>query len=151
MAVPTASSSSRSHNIFDSVLAALMVIAALWFAAFVYQRTGTGSLSAYEFSVRLPSAAGLGAGSDVRVGGLKIGTVYALELEPKSYRALIRLWVRSDLSLPKDSSAAVVIPALGSSYLSIAPGRSAISIKPGDMLSIPDAKPQAPPALAPSS
>lgn len=151
MAVPTASSSSRSHNAFDSILAALMVIAALWFAAFVYQRTGTGSLSAYEFSVRLPTAAGLSAGSDVRVGGLKIGTVYALELELKTYQALVRVRVRSDLSLPEDSSASVITPALGSSYLSIAPGRSAISIKPGTLLPIPDAEHQAPPSLAPSS
>lgn len=151
MAVPAASSSSRSHNIFDSILAALMVVTALWFAAFVYQRTGTGSLSAYEFSVRLPTAAGLSAGSDVRVGGLKIGTVFALDLEPRTYQALIHVRVRSDLGLPKDSSVTVITPALGSSYLSIDPGRSAISIKPGATLSMPGAKPQGPRGLAPSS
>lgn len=140
MAVPTASSAARSHNIFDSILAALMIAMALWFAAFMYQRTGTGSLSSYEFSVRLPTAAGLTSGSDVRVAGMKVGTISELDLEPRNYQALVRLRVRSDLNLPEDSSVSVVTPAMGSSYLSIVPGRGAMSIQPGQTLSMPEVR-----------
>ena len=137
MAVPTVSSSIRSHNVFDSILAALMIVAAVWFLIFIHQRTGTGSFSAYEFSVRLPTAAGLIPGSDVRVAGMKVGTVATLDLEPKSYRALVRLRVRADLGLPLDSSIAIVTPMMGSSYLAITPGQSKGQVKPGWLLSAP--------------
>lgn len=135
MAVPTASSYAKSHNIFDSVLAALMILTALGFLAFINQRTGTGTFSDYEFTVRMPTAAGLIRGSDVRVAGMKIGAVSGLALETKSYRALVRLRVRSDLKLPQDSRLSVVTPAMGSSYLSVSPGRSPATIQPGAVLS----------------
>ena len=134
MAVPTPSALSRSHNIFDTVLAAAMIAAAVAFLVFILVRTGTGHLTSYEFTVQLPNAAELSLGSDVRLSGVKVGSVSGLSLDPARYTAFVRITLRDDIRLPVDSVLTVAAPALGNSYLSITPGRSSRLVAPGEIL-----------------
>lgn len=124
MAVPTPSALSRSHNIFDTALAAAVIVVAAAFLVFVYVRTGTGRLASYEFTAELPNGGGLSVGSDVRMSGLKVGSVSGLALDPVRYIALIRISLRDDIEVPVDSVVAIAVPMLGTSYLSVSPGRS---------------------------
>jgi len=134
LAVPTPTAVSRSHNIFDTVLAAAMIVVAAAFLAFVQMRTGTGRLTSYEFTARLPTADSLSVGSDVRLSGMKVGSVSGLSLDPVRYSALIRISLRDDIRLPIDSVLTVAAPALGNSYLSISPGRSTRLVAAGEVL-----------------
>ena len=134
MAVPTPTAVSRSHNIFDTVLAAAMIVVAAAFLAFVQMRTGTGRLTSYEFTAQLPTAGSLSVGSDVRLSGMKVGSVSGLSLDPVRYTALIRISLRDDIRLPIDSVLTVAAPALGNSYLSISPGRSTRLVAAGEVL-----------------
>jgi phospholipid/cholesterol/gamma-HCH transport system substrate-binding protein len=75
---------------------------------------------------------GLNVGTDVRLSGIKIGTVSALMLDPKTYQATVHLSIKSDVKLPDDSSIMVTSTGLlGNSYLSISPGGSDGMIPPG--------------------
>ena len=67
---------------------------------------------------------GLAVGTDVRLAGIKIGTVSDLTLDPKTYLVTVHMNIRNDIKLPTDSSV-LVTPAgfLGGQYLSITPGR----------------------------
>ncbi len=38
--------------------------------------------------------------SDVRIGGIKVGGVSGLSLDPKTYKAIVRLRIRSDVQIP---------------------------------------------------
>ncbi len=134
MAVPTPTAVSRSHNIFDTVLAAAIVVAAAAFLAFVQVRTGTGRLTSYEFTAPLPTADGLSIGSDVRLSGIKIGSVSGLSLDPVRYTVFVRISLRDDIGVPVDSVLVAVEPALGNSYLSISPGRSSRLVAAGEIL-----------------
>lgn len=134
MAVPTPTAVSRSHNIFDTVLAAAMIVVAAVFLAFVQVRTGTGRLASYEFTAQLPTAGSLSLGSDVRLSGMKVGSISGLSLDPVRYTALVRITLRDDIRLPVDSVLTVAAPALGNSYLSISPGRSSRLVGAGEIL-----------------
>jgi len=88
-----------------------------------YYRTGTGSVSGYEINAKLPKADGLAIGTDVRLAGIKVGTVSDLTLDPKTYLVTVHMNIREDIKLPLDSSVLVTQAGfLGGQYLSITPG-----------------------------
>ena len=122
----------QQNNIAETLLGAVVVAVALGFLAFTYLRTGSGSLSGYEVLARLPKVDGLGIGTDVRVSGIKVGSVSDLVLDPNNYLVTVHMHVRSDIKLPTDSSMMITSSGiLGSSYLSITPGGDDKMIAPG--------------------
>jgi phospholipid/cholesterol/gamma-HCH transport system substrate-binding protein len=131
---------------FETIISALIILVAVGFLVFVYARIGTGHLGSYPLAIRLPTAAGLDVGKDVRVGGVKVGSVSSLSLDPVSYFAIVEITVRDDLSLPVDSTAAISSTVLGEAYLAIAPGHSTLTAGPGAVLGQPPAKAVAPAA-----
>ena len=113
----------QQSNIAETLVGAAVVIVAIAFLAFGYMRTGSGSLSGYEVNARLPKVDGLAVGTDVRLAGIKIGTVTDLTLDPKTYLVTVHMNIRDDIKLPVDSSVLVTQAGfLGGQYLSITPG-----------------------------
>jgi len=113
----------QQNNVAETLIGAVVIAVAVGFLAFAYLRTGSGSLSGYEINARLPKADGLSVGTDVRLAGIKIGTVTDLTLDPKSYLVTVHMSVRNDIKLPVDSSVLVTQAGfLGGQYLSITPG-----------------------------
>ena len=104
--------------------AAVLVIAGAFFF-YAYNRTDTGTVSGYQLIAKFDRIDGISTGADVRMSGIKIGTVISEELDQKTYRALIRMAIRSDIKVPDDSSIRVAtIGLLGGSYLAVSPGGS---------------------------
>lgn len=113
----------QQNNIAETLVGAAVVVVAVAFLAFGYLRTGSGSLSGYEINAKLPKVDGLSVGTDVRLSGIKIGTVTALTLDPKNYLVTVHMNIRDDIKLPVDSSVLVTQAGfLGGQYLSITPG-----------------------------
>jgi phospholipid/cholesterol/gamma-HCH transport system substrate-binding protein len=105
------------------VIGAVVVFAAAIFLIFAYLHTGSGGVSGYELNARMPKVDGLGVGTDVRLAGIKIGSVSDLTLDPKTYLVTVHMNIRDDIKIPVDSSVLVTSAGiLGSSYLSITPG-----------------------------
>jgi phospholipid/cholesterol/gamma-HCH transport system substrate-binding protein len=113
------------------LLSAGVIAVAVTFLAFMRLQTGTGSLTGYELNVQMKQVDSLAKGADVRISGVKIGSVAAMALEPKSYLATLRLSIRSDIAIPKDSSFYVSPGTMSSGFLSITPGKSKDTIAPG--------------------
>ncbi len=113
----------QQNNLAETLIGAVVVVVAIGFLAFTYLRTGSGGLSGYELNARLPKVDGLGIGTDVRISGIKIGSVTDLTLDPKNYLVTVHMNIRDDIKVPADSSVLVTSAGiLGSSYLSITPG-----------------------------
>jgi phospholipid/cholesterol/gamma-HCH transport system substrate-binding protein len=113
----------QQNNVAETLIGAVVIAVAVGFLAFAYLRTGSGSLSGYEVNAKLPKADGLSVGTDVRLAGIKIGTVTDLTLDPKTYLVTVHMSVRNDIKLPVDSSVLVTQAGfLGGQYLSITPG-----------------------------
>jgi phospholipid/cholesterol/gamma-HCH transport system substrate-binding protein len=123
------------NNIFEVLTGAAVVAVAVIFLAFAYMRTGSGSLSGYEVLARLPKVDGLGVGTDVRISGIKVGSVTDLALDPANFLVTVHMSIRNDIKLPTDSSLLITSSGvLGSQYLSITPGGDDKNIAAGGMI-----------------
>lgn len=124
----------QRNNIVESLIAVIVIAVAVGFLIFTLARTGTGSLSSYEISARMPRVDGLHPGSDVEIAGVKVGTVRSLNLEKKRYFVILRLAIRDGIAIPANSRLSVSGSVLGGSALLITPGNSSAKIPPGGIL-----------------
>jgi phospholipid/cholesterol/gamma-HCH transport system substrate-binding protein len=125
----------RDNNIAETVIGAVVVAVAVLFLAFIYTRAGSAGLSGYEIQARLARVDGLGVGTDVRLAGIKIGSVSDLTLDPKTYLVTVHMSIRNDVKIPADSSLMVTSSGLlGSSYISISPGGDDKMLASGGMI-----------------
>ncbi len=86
----------------------------------------------YEVYAKFSSVGGLKEGASVEIGGVEIGRVKDIKLDPKDYTAVVTFALHSNVKLPDDSIAAVKTKGLiGEKYVSITPGASERMIKPG--------------------
>lgn len=86
----------------------------------------------YPLTASFRSVEGISVGSDIRMAGVKVGTITDLSLNPATFMADAQLEVRSDLALPDDS--AIVISSeglLGGNFVEILPGGSPDNLAPG--------------------
>jgi phospholipid/cholesterol/gamma-HCH transport system substrate-binding protein len=123
------------ENVSETIIGAVVVAVAVLFVIFAYMRTGSGSLSGYEIQARLPRVDGIGIGTDVRLSGIKIGSISDLTLDPKNYLVTVHMNIRDDIKIPTDSSLMVTSSGLlGSSYISLTPGGDDKMLAPGGMI-----------------
>ncbi|HKD23215.1 MAG TPA: outer membrane lipid asymmetry maintenance protein MlaD [Rhizomicrobium sp.] len=113
------------NNTVETLIGAIVVAVAAGFLFFAYTTTHSGSINGYDVKATFSSADGIATGADVRLHGIKIGTVSSIDLDPKTYNAVVHLSIRDDVKVPDDSSVRVISSLLGgNSYLSIQPGGS---------------------------
>ncbi len=89
--------------------------------------------SGYGLSASFRSVEGISVGTDVRLAGVKIGSVTDVELDPATFRATTSFTVADGVELPDDS--AVVISSeglLGGNFVEILPGGSPFNFEAGD-------------------
>ncbi|WP_428924952.1 outer membrane lipid asymmetry maintenance protein MlaD [Marinibacterium sp. SX1] len=124
-----------SHSVTEISVGAVVLAAAVGFAAYATQTTGLGVRGggAYELSASFRSLEGVSVGTDVRLAGVKLGTVTGVHLDPETYRARTTFSVQQGVEIPDDS--AVVISSeglLGGNFVEIMPGGSPFFYEAGD-------------------
>ena len=93
-----------SNSKTETAVGGFVLLAAIGFLVFVLNTTGSsGGSTGLNLKASFRSADGITNGTDVRMAGVKIGTVTALRLDPESFRAELTLSVRDDLKIPDDS------------------------------------------------
>jgi phospholipid/cholesterol/gamma-HCH transport system substrate-binding protein len=116
------------------VLAGVAVVAVAGaFLAYAAQMTGWSQGSTgYALTASFRSAEGVLIGTDVRLAGVKIGTVTGLSLDPVTYRAATVMTIAADVPVPDDSSAIISTEGLlGGSFVEIMPGGSLDALPDG--------------------
>jgi phospholipid/cholesterol/gamma-HCH transport system substrate-binding protein len=74
----------------------------------------------------------LAPGADVKVAGVKVGTVSKIALDPKTFQAETHMIFNSGVKLPDDSTAKITSDSLlGGQHVAVEPGGSADDFKPG--------------------
>ncbi|MEI7668637.1 MAG: outer membrane lipid asymmetry maintenance protein MlaD [Pseudomonadota bacterium] len=108
---------------FEAIMGALVLLVAALFMVFAYQSSNLKTVEGYGLTAKFTTVSGVGLGTDIRIGGIKIGVVNHLDLDPETYQAVATFQIKSGIKLPVDSSAAVVSDGLlGSKYIKIEPG-----------------------------
>jgi len=111
---------------------AVLAVAAGFFihAAQTVGAGASGDSSSYTAS--FTTAEGISIGTDVRMSGVKIGIVSALDLNPDTLRADATLTVDSEYRLPDDTSVLISSEGLlGGSFVELLPGGSPFDLEPG--------------------
>lgn len=125
-----------SSNLVESLIGAVVLLVAGWFLIYAYERTDMASGDGYVLSARFDRIDGLGLGSDVRLGGIKVGTVVDSNLDPLTFQAIIKISVDDDVQLPVDTAAAITSEGLlGGKYLNLLPGGMDETLIDGDEIS----------------
>lgn len=125
-----------SENMGEALIGVLVVAVAAWFVIFAWDRTGGGAhANAVRVAALFPNASGVTAGTDVRVAGMKVGTVTGLSLDPQSYQVKVNIALDPSVKLPSDSSAAITSEGLlGGNFIAFMPGGSPTPLKDGDVI-----------------
>jgi len=126
-------SDSQSDGLETLVGAIVLLIAAGFFAYAINRGApGTGRAT-YPLEARFFNVSGLSVGADVRLAGVKVGTVAALGLNQATYEAIATLAVEREVNVPIDSVAKITADGLlGGAYIAIDPGAEDQFLQPGD-------------------
>lgn len=117
----------------ETLIGAIVLAVAGFFLVYAANRTdadfGGGG---YQLAAEFRAAEGLGVGSDVRLSGIKIGSVTGLSLDPKNYFAHVTMAIDQTVKLPEDSIAKISSEGLlGGNYVDVDPGASDFMLEPG--------------------
>ncbi|HTQ34113.1 MAG TPA: outer membrane lipid asymmetry maintenance protein MlaD [Stellaceae bacterium] len=112
-------------NVIETVMGAVVLVAAALFLFFAYSTSQLRSVPGYQLTANFEHIDGIRDGSDVRISGIKVGSVVTTTLDPKTYLATVRMTVEPSIKLPDDTVAEIVSSGLlGDKYMSLVPGGS---------------------------
>jgi phospholipid/cholesterol/gamma-HCH transport system substrate-binding protein len=122
-------------NVIEAVMGAVVLVVAAVFLFFAYNTSQVRAVSGYELTASFSRVDGIREGSDVRISGIKVGSIVAETLDPKTFLATVRLSVDPSVQLPDDTVAEIVSAGLlGDKYLSLVPGGSEKMIPAGGQI-----------------
>ncbi|HAU28645.1 MAG TPA: outer membrane lipid asymmetry maintenance protein MlaD [Rhodospirillaceae bacterium] len=119
------------RNAMETVLGAVVLVVASVFLVFAYKTADLRPVKGYEVTARFSKLDGLKVGSDVRISGVKVGSVMTMTLDHDTYQANVDLSIDSSIRLPIDTMATVTSDGLlGEKFLSLEPGVEEDEIPP---------------------
>jgi phospholipid/cholesterol/gamma-HCH transport system substrate-binding protein len=115
-----------SENRTEVLVGAAVLAVALGFAIYAARGAGlTARADSYALTASFRSVEGIRVGTDVRLAGVKVGTVTDLVLNPQTFFADATISVQGDLQLPDDSTILISSEGLlGGSFVELSPGGS---------------------------
>ncbi len=120
------------RNIIETIMGAVVILVAVTFVMFAFQSSGVTTSGGYQVTARFDDASGLTSGTDVRLAGVKIGTVSSQVLDPQTYFAKVTMTIDETVQLPKDTSARIIPDGLlGGNFVALEPGGEDAMIEPG--------------------
>ncbi len=112
-------------SMVETVMGAVVLIVALGFVSFAYEMAQVEAVSGYQVSTSFYKVGGLTKGADVRISGIKVGTVTEQVLDNTSFDAVVTMSIRPDIKLPVDTVATISSDGmLGGKYIRLMPGKS---------------------------
>lgn len=120
-------------NTFEALIGALVVIFTLVFLFYGFSSMRINKDDNYNIYAVFNRIDGIKIGSDVRLSGIKIGSVFSQKLDNSTYEARVSMAIKSNIFIPDDSSAKITTDGLlGGNYISIEPGGNDIYLEAGD-------------------
>ena len=126
-----------SGNVIETVMGAVVIVVAALFLFFAYSTSQVRAVQGYQVTAQFDSVTGIRDGGDVRIAGVKVGSVVSATLDPKTFLADLRLSIDPAYKLPEDTTAKIVSAGLlGDKFIALDPGGSEQTIPPGGRIKI---------------
>ena len=126
----------------ETIMGIVVLVVATLFMMFAYRVSDLQVVKGYEIKARFLKVGGLNTGADVRINGIKVGTVISQEINPLDYIVDVGLSILPNIKLPEDSVISVAGDGLmGDKFIKIDPGKSEEKLMPGsEIKNVKDAK-----------
>mgnify|MGYP001058670270 FL=1 len=109
----------------ETIMGLVVLAVAALFMMFAYRVSDLQVVKGYEIKSRFLKVGGLNTGADVRINGIKVGTVVSQSVNPLDYMVDVTLSIMPQISLPADSQIMIAGDGLmGDKYIKIEPGKS---------------------------
>ena len=111
----------------EVVTGAVILAVAFLFLGYAVLNSGRGTVNGdgVRLTARFDRIDGLSNGADVRIAGVRVGSVTDMRIDPQTFGAELTMKVDRALRLPDDTSAEVTSEGLlGGRYVSLVPGGS---------------------------
>ncbi|PLX34046.1 MAG: outer membrane lipid asymmetry maintenance protein MlaD [Hyphomicrobiales bacterium] len=111
-------------SLVETLVGASVILIAGLFLYYMYSSTGQSAGSGYySITAEFDRVDGLPVGADVRLAGIKVGSVIGQKLDQENYRAIVSFAIAKGIKLPKDTNAKIASKGLlGGSYITLDPG-----------------------------
>ncbi len=111
------------RSMIETVMGAVVLVVAVGAVVLAF-RSGAGqTITGYEVTAEFDNASGLVPGAEVRMSGVKIGSVRGQRLDPDTYFAVVTLDISESIRLPSDTSARIIADGLlGANFVALEPG-----------------------------
>lgn len=121
-----------AKNLLETLLGAVVLVVAGMFLVFAYSTASVRPVKGYEVVAKFDRIDGINVGTDVKMSGIKVGTVIDQRLDTKTYQAVMRMSIDSQIKLPSDTTAKISSEGLlGANFVALTPGGEDTMIAPG--------------------
>ncbi len=117
----------KSRSFAEVAVGAVVLLVAAGFLIFAVTSSGRSMVAPGGLTLRakFDRIDGINVGSDVRIAGVRVGSVVNAQIEPESFLALVTIRVDGSLRLPTDTSAEITSESLlGGRFIALVPGGS---------------------------
>jgi phospholipid/cholesterol/gamma-HCH transport system substrate-binding protein len=125
------------NSTVETLIGTAVVAIAAAFFMFAYNTSDKGAASgSYRVSAEFDNAEGVSVGTDVRVAGVKVGSVVDFTLNPENFQANVVMELDPKVKLTEDATAKVTAEGLlGSKFISLEQGGADVTLADGGMIS----------------
>jgi len=120
------------QKLIETIMGAVVLIVAAFFLVFAYTHADLREVKGYPITAQFSNVAGVDRGADVRINGIKVGTIATMGLDPQTFSSIVTLSIRDDIHLPDDTVGSIASDGLlGGKYIRLEPGKSTKLIAAG--------------------
>lgn len=121
-----------SKRVVETLVGAGMLLFGVAFVAFAFRGSSPDADNGYRVVAVFNDASGLVPGTDIRIAGVKIGSVVDKQFDAEAFEAIVTFVVDDRIKLPIDSEALIEPDGLlGGSFVLVKPGSEPSHIPPG--------------------
>ena len=125
------------RGIAEIATGAVVILVAAGFLAYALVSTGQSAIGGIHLSAQFDNVGSVSPGADVRLAGVKVGSVTDLTIDPRTFQAILGFSIRPDLKLPTDTSAVISTGGLlGGQFVTLSPGGSDKNLQDGGIITV---------------
>tara|TARA_R110002096_G_scaffold416576_3_gene619803 strand:- start:248941 stop:249387 length:447 start_codon:yes stop_codon:yes gene_type:complete len=121
------------NNLVETMMGAVVLFITAGFLYFAFSNSGVGSTGGATYIATFDKIDGLAVGGEVKISGIKVGTITNQYLNTESFGAVVEINIDDSIRLPEDTFAKITSEGLlGGNYLVLDPGGSDVMLESGD-------------------
>src|ERR1700730_14641106 len=99
-------------NVIETVMGAVVLVVAAFFLFFAYTTSQVRAVQGYRLTAQFDRVDGIRDGSDVRIAGVKVGSIVSETLNAKTFLVTLSMSIDPSYKLPDDTVAEIVSSGL---------------------------------------